>query len=372
MVVSNALVDDSLGSELDSYNHVISALGGYESATISISNTQIDIEDWLANGLMRHIEVYNHALVKIWEGFVNEISITLGGLAVTRGPVLNIANNVALIYSTVDTSVSPPITGQRATTAFSGDADSQTRYGVWETVLSAGGVSATEATTVRDVFLNENKDPQSSQRISLGQSGNIGLQLSCLGYYHLFKKYTYNQIANTGTDDLSDVLAAIIAADPNSIFSTSTSKITANTLQVKQYLNDNATAWSLIQGLVARGDSSDNRYIFGIYNERIPEYAAIPTDFEYQQRLSDPAQRIETPQGIEVKPWDVKAGKWLFVPDFLIGKIQPSELRLDPRMIFIEQMTYTMPWNLQIQGGKTDKLSQKLAKLGLGGIGGGV
>jgi hypothetical protein len=141
---------------------------------------------------------------------------------------------------------------------------------------------------------------------------------------------------------------------------------------VKQYLNDNAAAWSLIQGLVARGDSSDNRYIFGIYNGRVPTYEAIPTDFEYQQRLSDPAQRVETPQGIEVKPWDVTAGKWLFVPDFLIGQVQPTDLRLDPRMIFIESLTYTMPWGLSIQGGKTDKLSQKLAKLGLGGIGSGV
>lgn len=373
LVSGNALVDDSLGDKLDSgtYSHTISALGGYDSALIKIVDQQVNLEDWLANGLMRHIEVYNPSLVKIWEGFVNQIDIVLGGLSVTRGPLLQVSNNVALTYSTVDTTVSPPAIGMRATTAFSADASSQALYGVLESVLSAGGVSATEATTVRDVFLNENKNPQTSQRLNVG-GGGITLSLQCLGYSHLFKKYVYNQTASTGTVNLSDALAAIIAADPNSIFSTSTSKITANTLQVKQYLNDNAAAWPLIQGLVARGDSSDNRYIFGIYNGRVPEYGAIPTDFEYQQRLSDPAQRIETPQGIEVRPWDIRAGKWLFVPDFLIGQVQQSDLRLDPRMIFIESLTYTMPWGLQIQGGKTDKLSQKLAKLGLGGIGSGV
>lgn len=369
------MVDDALGDKLDNgtYSHTISALGGYDSALIKIVDTQIDLEDWLANGLMRHIEVYNPSLVKIWEGFVNQIDIILGGLSVTRGPLLQVSNNVALTYSTVDTTVSPPAIGMRATTAFNSDADSQALYGVLESVLSAGGISTTEATTVRDVFLNENKDPQTSQKLNISQGGGgITLSLNCLGYSHLFKKYVYNQTASTGTANLSDVLAAIITADPNSIFSTSTNKITANTLQVKQYLNDNAAAWSLIQGLVARGDSSDNRYIFGIYNGRVPTYEAIPTDFEYQQRLSDPAQRVETPQGIEVKPWDVTAGKWLFVPDFLIGQVQPTDLRLDPRMIFIESLTYTMPWGLSIQGGKTDKLSQKLAKLGLGGIGSGV
>lgn len=372
LVVGTGLVNDLIGSQINSYQHSISALGGYNSATIVINDRQMNIEDWLSDGLMRHIEVYNPALVKIWEGFVNEIVITLGALSVTRGPLLDVGNNVALTYSTVDTSISPPAVGMRATTAFSADTDSQALYGVLENVLSAGGVSSTEATTIRDVFLTENKDPQSSQQLNIGQSSELSVRLNCLGYYHLMKKYIYNQTASTGTANLSTVLAAIIAADPNSILSTDTSGITSNTLQVKQYLNDNSPAWNLIQGLVARGDASDNRYIFGIYNDRVPTYEAIPTDFEYQQRLSDPAQRVETPQETEVKPWDVKAGKWLFVPDFLIGKVVPSSLRLDPRMIFIEQVTYSMPWGLQIQGGKTDKLTQKLAKLGLSGIGSGV
>jgi len=372
LIIGSDLVDDSLGSQVDNYSQTISALGGYDKAGMTISDTQLNVERWLADGLMRHIEVYSPSLVKIWEGFVNQVVVTLGGLSVTRGPVMDIANNVAVTYSTVDSTISPPAIGMRATTSFSSDTDSQALYGVLEDILSSGGVSTTEVEAMRDTFLNENKDPQSSQKINIGQGGNISLRLECLGYYHLFKKYIYNQTASTGTANLSTVLAAIIAGDPNSIFSTSTTGITSNTLAVKQYLNDNADAWSLIQGLVARGDSSDNRYIFGIYNERVPRYEAIPTDYEYQQRLSDPAQRVENTVGVEVKPWDIKAGKWLFVPDFLIGQVQPTSLRTDPRMIFIEEVTYTMPWGLQIQGGRTDKLSQKLAKLGLGGIGSGV
>lgn len=372
LVVNSNIVDDALNEKVESYTHTISALGGYESANMAINDRQLNIEDWLSSGLMRHIEVYSPSLVKIWEGFVNEIQITLGGLSVTRGPLLDVSNNVAVTYSTIDTSISPPAVGQRTTTPFNSDSDSQTLYGVLEAVLNTGGATANEVVAIRGVFLNENKDPQTSQQLSLGENSGISMQLNCLGYYHLFKKYIYNQTVSTGTANLSTILAAIIAADPNSIFSTSTSNITTNTLQVKQYLNDNSPAWQLIQGLIARGDSSDNRYIFGIYNDRVPTYEAIPTDYEYQQRLSDPAQRIENQAGNEIKPWDVKAGKWLFVPDFLIGKVLPTSLRLDPRMIFIEQVTYSMPWGLQIQGGKTGKLTQKLAKLGLSGIGSGV
>lgn len=372
LVTGSQLVTDQLGSQLENYQHTIAAICGYESANLTVRDRQIDIENWLSEGVGRHIEIYNPALVKIWEGFVNRVTINLGGLSVVRGPLMDVANNVALTYSTVDTSIIPPAVGARVTSSFATDADSQAKYGELTTILSTGGVSVTEVSSIRDTFLAENKEPKTSQQITLGSGGEISMTLDCLGYYNFLKKYVYNQTASTGTANLSTVLTAIIAADPNGIFSTSTVNITANTLAVKQYINDNQSAWPQIQGLVARGDVSDNRYIFQILNDRIPTYAALPTTVSYHQRLSDPAQRIETPLGIEVRPWDVQAAKWLFVPDFLIGKPQPSSLRLDPRMIFIESVTYTMPWGLSIQGGATDKLSQKLAKLGLAGIGTGT
>lgn len=372
LVSGTALVTDQLGNQLNSYSHTITALGGYESLSITINDRQLNVEDWLGNGIGRHIEAYNPSLVKIWEGFVNTITINLGGLSVVRGPLMEVSNNVAITYSTIDTSITPPAIGARVTSTFNTDSDSQSKYGELTAILSTGGIDGSEVSAIRDTFLNENKEPQTSQQITVGGGGEISMTLDCLGYYHFFKRYVYNQTASTGTANLSVILSAIIAADPNSIFSTSTTNITTNTLAVKQYTNDNTSAWKLIQGLIARGDTSDNRYIFQILNDRIPTYAAIPTSVEYQQRLSDPAQRVETTAGTEVKPWDIQAAKWLFVPDFLIGKTQPADLRLDARMIFIESVTYTMPWGLSIQGGNTDKLGQKLAKLGLGGIGAGT
>lgn len=358
LVTGSPLVTDQLGFQLDSYQQTMTAVGGYEKATITVKDRQLNIEDWLDRGVGRHIEVYNPSLVKIWEGFINKISINLGGLSVTRGPLMEVGNKVAVAYSTMDTSVNPPAVGARVTTTFAEDTTSQSRYGEFTTVLTTGGATQTTAETIRDTWLAENKEPKTSQTLTVGGSGDISMTLECAGYYNFLKKYTYDQVSLSGTGDLDDILISVLASEPNGIISANTTNITENTLQTKQFVNENATAWKLIQGLVARGDTSDNRYIFQILNDRIATYAAVPTTVAYQQRLNDPAQRVETLSGIEVKPWDVKAGQWMFIPDFLIGKIQPTDLRLDPRMIFIESVLYTMPWGLTVQGGTIDKLSK--------------
>jgi len=127
--------------------------------------------------------------------------------------------------------------------------------------------------------------------------------------------------------------------------------------------------WDYIKALTSRGDASDNRYTFGIYNGRKAYYTVQPTTNTYVQRLTDPKVRVETLTGQEVYPWNVTAAKWLFYPDFLIGRIAPSNLRDDPRYEFIETVSYSAPWGLTHNGSKVGRLDQKLAKLGLGGVG---
>lgn len=372
LVVGTALVTDKLGQYLDVYSHDIQAMGGYWTANLTFKGNQLDLEEWLANGLGRHVEVYGPSLTKVWEGFVNQVKIRLGGLSVTRGPLTGIANNAALIYSTVDTSTDPPVVGTRETSSFVQDTDSQGLYGIVTKILSSGGIPEDEVTTLLSTYVTENKNPETSQSFSIGSQGQMVLTLECLGYVHWTKLYTYNQTASTGTANLSAIFAAILAADPNSLISTSTVDIDSNTLAVKQYYNDNDVAWKLLSGLVAKGDASFNRYVWGIYDDRVPAYNAIPTTIDYLQYLSSAGQHVETLAGVEVFPWDVRPGRWLQVPDFLIGQSQPSNLREDQRNILIESVTYRMPWQLDIKGGKSDKLPQTLAQLGLGGIGAGV
>ncbi len=361
---------DSLTDQISTYQHTIQAMGGYWMANFAISGDQSLVEDWLESGIGRHVKVYDHALNIMWEGFVNRVIGSVGSLSMVRGPLLDVANRTNLVYSTVDTSTNPPTVGIRARAGIVEDATSQGAYGVLETYLSSGGATPTEATEARNNYLAERKDPKTTQTVVLGRTAEPVMRVECLGYVHWFTKYVYNQTANSGTADLSTKLRNVIGAQLNTIIDTSYNDITTNTIPVKRYENDDKTAWDLLKSLVALGDTADDRYLFGVYADRMPVYEEAPTDIEYLLRLADPEQRVESAAGERVMPWNVLPGKWLMFSDLLIGRIQSTNLRLDPRAMFIESVNYTVPWGLTMLGGDTDKLSQKLAKLGLAGVGG--
>lgn len=359
----------TLANQVDSYDQEITAVGGYWSASFSIKGRQRQIEDWFAKGLGRHIEVYNPALDKIWEGFVNRVSIKIGGLSVERGELVAIGNRIYAVYAPIDTTTTPPVTAIRTQTAVANDTDSQNLYSIIQKNLDAGKETAAGAEQIRDTYLKENRWPETNQSLSLGggAANDISVSIECAGYVKFLETFTYTE-ATSGTWTLREKLLDALAGDPNALISTDYSQIAANSFTVDRYEDNSPTAWAVIKSLLAYGDTSDNRYIFGIYNDRRAYYSAIPTAEEYVHRLADPAQSVQTVVGGTVKPWDVKPGKWLFIPDFLIGQSQASDLRQDPRYMFIESARYSAPWKLDLKGGKTDKLSQKLAKLGLGGL----
>lgn len=371
LVVGSALIDDRLGSAADSYSHEIRAVGGYTAADFTLTDNRNNLDDWLANGLGRHIEVFDQDLNQIWEGFVNEIEMSIGGLRVKRGPLLNIANEVIVAYTTISYATTPPIPGYATQTDPATNAVSIDSYGTGEMVLSGGTGTEAEMEQLRDTYLATYKDPETSQELTVGGSTQAAsLSVSCRGYYDWLNRYYYVQTASTGTINLSAKLQAIIAANPDAVLSTDYAQIVTNTLPVGAYENDSSRAMALIKDLIARGDSSDNRYNFGFYNDRKVYYGAVPTTIGYTHRLADSGQVIQTyKDGATVYPWNVLPGQWLFIPDFLIGRTQPTtDLRLDPRNLFIEAVRYTAPWTVAIGGGKVDTLSQRLARMGLGGI----
>jgi len=197
------------------------------------------------------------------------------------------------------------------------------------------------------------------------------LTLDCLGYWHLLGAYTYTNTGVSGTENLSTKLQNILAADPNGVFSTDYSPITDNTFQVKKYENDNKTALELIKGLNTLGDASQNRYNIGIYTGRRLVYEPAPTEYEYIKRIGD-NEDFKTPVGGVVEPWNVRAGKWFFVSDFLAGRLSPAtrvDLNRDPRAGFIESAVFSAPRDIRVNGIKLGQLDQALAQQGLAGVG---
>lgn len=355
----------SLTDQYTAYSHDIQANGGYWTANLTLNLALIEAEDWYERGLGRRVVISNPAGLTVWEGFVNQITINAGALSEVRGPLLDIGNRVSAVYSPLDVSTYPPVTGATTVTTIVEDATSQQLYGIIEQVVSAGTATDDNAEKVRDVFLEENRLPETSGQLSLtpGSGQNAAVTLDCLGYVHWLMVYIYNN-TDTGFTTVSDKIEAILTADPNSVIATDFVQIEANSFLTPDVENRNRFAWDILKELVALGnDSDDTRRLFGIYANRIAHYITQPATVAYHHRLTAPDQRVTTPEGATVHPWDVLPGKWLFVTDFLVGRPQSTDLHTDPRMKFLESVVYTAPYSLNLSGAKNDTLSQLLAKI---------
>ena len=380
------LVDDRLGEKYTGYSHITQADGGWWSASLSLDGNLVDMEDWLERGLGRHIEVYSPALVQVWGGFVNKVTLSAGALTASRGPLMDIANRVSVSYTPItDATTNPPTTGDATVTTIAENAASQARYGIVEKVLSAGQLLHWTDTgppvvnhfldeQYRDTYLAENAWPKTSEDLGIGSTSEPRVELELLGYIHWLQTYIvdmvnigdYDAIYISHTDPIdSGKLQLVLGADPNSLFSTDYSRMTFNGILTSSYEDGSRDAWTIIKELIGMGDANNNRMLFGVYGDQRVYYEAIPTAAAYQHRIADRDMVVEPfGGGPEIRPWDVQPGEWLFLPDFLTGRSQPSDIRRDPRYLFIESVTFTAPYQVQIRGGALDTLAQLMAKGG--------
>lgn len=355
--------------QLRKYTHEIEAVGGYWSAQFTIRGGRHLMDDWLQDGIGRHVDVYDDSLTKCWEGFVNKVTANYGPLSAVRGPLMDAANSVSVAYSTIEYDEDDnPIVGTRTMTAVEDDTDSQDLWGILPKVLSTGGVGDGEAENIRDTYLAQHSLPRTSKESRSDSSADTSVTVDCLGYVH-WLNWVY-ELATGGTMDADAKVLDILGDTPNVAWlAFNTQHVDANTMQVPAWEDEDKLAWSVMKDVVARGDATYNRWLFGIYNDMEAWYHAAPTTVEYQQRLSQPRPRVENVEGDEIYPWKVRPGKWLMFPDFLIGQAAELDLRDDPRAMFIEMVKFTSPSDLHLKGGSIDTVGAVVAQLGLSGIG---
>lgn len=360
----------TLTGQIERYSHEIRAIGGYYSASIQIKDRPGKIEDWIDYGLGRHILVFNPALEIIWEGFVNKLTATLGPFQFETGPLLDIGNRIAVIYTQENTTVDPPVTGVQVTTATTNNTDSQARYGIIQKFYSINGSSSTVALQLRDTYANDSKRayPATSRQTNVSGTNDPTVTIDCLGYWHYLRAF-YPTNAATGYVNLSASLQTILAANPNTMYSTDYSQITTNTTQVRASLDGKRTAEDIIKDYVTKGDSSNNAYNCGFYGGRTLYYAPIPTSIEYQQRISSTLGVVNSVNRV-VQPWDVQAGRFILFPDFLVGRFPPTTsigIGTDPRVGFIQVAKFTAPYSASLDGKPYSQLDQILARKGISG-----
>jgi len=359
-----------LRSEVTSYEHEVAAFGGYYSARFDLTGSMVDVDDWFEHGLGRHVEVHDPDLEIAFEGFVNQVGINVGQYAAMRGPLVEVANRVYVVYSERDTATDPPTVIPGMITIISQDTGSQAKWGIWEQAVSGGETDADGAEYYRDQFLIENAEPFTDDpRVALEAGGQISVSVECLGYWAWLLAYPY-QDTNSGTVTCTAKVQNILQADTNAIFPADYSHVGSNLALAPAYEDSGTPAWNVMKALTAQGDINNDRWTFGVYEGRKVHYQKVPEEIAYQHRLADPSQPIETVIGGEVRPWKVRPARWLFLPDLLTGREQPSpatDWRGDPRFVFVESVRYRAPYTVEITGTRVGRLAQIQAKQGLGG-----
>lgn len=353
--------------DVTSYDHTHAALGGFWSANLTLRLPLHDLEDWIQYGVGRQVQVKGRGTKLAWEGIVNRVSINVGGYNMTVGPYMDIANKVKLTYSMFLQLGGGNATGIRVVTDYTSDTLSQSRYGILTKVFSVGGIDSSAVSDLQAMLLDRYSQPPRSEDLSLpGDTGlrYIDLKLECIGYAHLFQKYTYSN-STSGTQNLSAKLAAIIAAEPNGLFDSS---IASNTIQVATSQTDDAEAWGLIKSLLALGDASLNRYTFGVYEDRRVTYKPVANNVVYVRPLREGASVIQDAQGGLLQPWEVRPGSYVLVTDLLPGKPVASDLNDEQRAIYADTVQYRMPDSLVINGAHAFRIEQRMAQMGLSGV----
>jgi len=353
-----------------SYTHEIGAIGGFLNCGIGIPVNVDDAEVWYQKGLGRKVKSFNHHGKKIFQGFVNHLTISAGASSVSLGPLVNIGNIVGAKYTPIDYSEYPPTVGDETSTLAAEDETSQGMYGQWEKWIAISGVAEEAAAEqVRDVFLKESAYPQSNDdTLSILGASTPDVTLNCVGDIYWLAAYIYNNLVG-GNGFLSDKIKAILDADPNGVISSDYNFIEDNLYPVNLAEDEDRYALDIIKGLLALGNGvDDSRMLFGVYEEGLVRYSAIPTEIEYYHYLSDPSRKITTSDMALIPPWEILPGKWIQVPDFTYDGIQViGNLRSDKRNKFIDTVRFTAPNSVDLSGGKNDRLSQMLAKIAYSG-----
>lgn len=367
VTISNAVFgSSSIGEELhlqmNSYSHKNTANGGHWDAQITLAgnlSSILPVVDVLIGLDVRSVSANG---VEVWNGFVNQITLETGIGSFSIGPLMNVRNNLSVVFQTQRYNTIPPIGGQRRKLDPLADTESQQRYGILGHELSGGTGNTEGAQTLQETHLQENKYPRVQQSLSIGasSSSSVSVTLQCLGYVQLLDKFIYDANVSGDTTPESKI-STILSAEPNGLFGSLYSPDT-NTLSVPNF-SEGATGWTEIKSIVALGDTNFDRYLFQIGADRDATYRKIDSNYRYFLKTNG---NVEDKAGL-VRSWEIEPGYWMSASSLVIGEQQSGDIGTHISDVFIESVSYTAPDTARIEGGKVDRSIQQLAQRGVGG-----
>lgn len=352
----------------EGYNHVITAVGGYDTASFTLKGTRDYLNDWYDDGLFRRVVLYNPEGLICWEGYIERLRLTSGTMQKTKA-IDTMYNRIYLRYSPLDFSVFPPIAGTPITLILS-DLDSQLIYGVKGGIISGGERENTTAYDWGRTVLKEKKDPPVGESQNLASGDTASLEVECKGFVHTLKWIPYiSQIAGSlpSHQVIQEILRYFNVTNPGFI-SQDFGLMDYNFRRERRGYDELQTCWDVISSIIGNGGRGGERWVGGVYQNRQFVYKAAEDagglygeEFELWRSLQDTGQAIyDVAIGNEVKPWDMLPDRVLHTVDVNAGG--------DKNLMYIEQVTYTAPYTVQLVGGDDERLTVYLAQKGLSAI----
>ncbi len=356
----------------DSYGHEIRNIGGFWKNKFNLlpdkTGDITSLEEYLENGLGRNVDSYlpdGGALA--WQGFISKMRLILPG-AIVQVSLGDMANRVWVRYLSAEGGLIKRATKQN-------DTDSQTRFGIKEVVLQGAIISdANLADQAAAAYLNEYQDPRRTKttvRLGGRASTQVRLEVFCEGYFKTMFWRTFNQTSTQGTQNANLQIQDIV--DDGGQFIASTD-LAINAIAVTQVYDEDSLAGDAVAGITRMGDSSNNRFIIGVYENRVLRYEqakvlSTAADINYSLRIRDNRQIIkELGSGRLLNPAAIRPNNWLQTEDLFSTKISnEADINRDPKLTFIESVVYKEPIGLTLTSNRSTQADIIMAKAGFGG-----
>lgn len=354
---TDSILPTKVIENISSYNHQINIIGGYVSANISFLVSPIESEEWISEGIGRHIEISSIYGNTVWEGIVNSVKLNIGERSLTIGNYIDIINKIKVAYTLRNPPLGTPDADRYLETNWATNVASVQRYGVLEEIISGGSGYSQEMDALRDQSLDDNAEPLISESIPAGGADSrfVSVTLDCIGYYRLFERQLYNYGTTTEYANISIKVGNIVDSNQNKDYFLFRKQIVPVQYNALLHETESRTAWGIIKDDISKTPQGDNGIICGMFADNTFIFAPAPDNVFY--RRDGGSSIIKDQSNIEVPASEIVPG----------GLMENNDLSF-PIYYRIKSVNYSLSDD-RIQVNQNQRsISEALSKKMLGGM----
>lgn len=291
-----SIVDD-ISEQAISWRRSTRGMGGYWEGSFTLTQDLTDVWE-VYNSWLGYIVEENVWGVCTWEGQIVEIDFSQHGMT-RRRSLNNMRNSIKVNYLDDE--------GEQQLTAAGTNSASISRFGTYEAVITADGLTVTAATALRDTQLKLWSWPYNNfVGASVGELGadsrKAMVHVTVAGLIHTGNR----KFCTTGdgtADNVSDWIEEILISNDCEFLGPGL--ITANTLQVYKESSQPRRCWDLMKSLVDLGDASNDPYRLYVTHHGRVNYEPIGTETQYYIR---DGVVYDSMGSLTDNPWSVQPG----------------------------------------------------------------